>query len=735
MIPKANASLSKPYIDGMTIENINGEPLNLYGVNIRDNYQEKDIKWLSDNGYNAIRVTILWQTIEPTEGVLDWSGLDNTVQWAEKYHIYVQLDFHQWQYSNYFHWDSMGTGCGFPAWIVSAGGYTNDEAGQQAFSDDFFLKRGYGAVVWDKYENFILQIVTRYKDYQNVWAYEPINEPMVGSPHIDDARVACNARYTELIQAIRAIDPETIIVLHYIDSGFNQKQDFPNIAWTKSAYSEYGVGTTKSQIDKYLTNREAEFNIVMDVPWIISETGSMPAMKDSAEYFLTTLLTDYKSMLNNGQSVWYIWDYGYGITGGYVSPRNADGSDSWIQPILANIINSITPPKTITQVDTSSWTGFAMSVENRENLDMWTSALDKGSKWGFTVIRVPFLFPIDYANMDQILALIDQHGAKAILDFHCLVQYPAANKIGTVGFISDWVEVVNHYKNDTRVLGWEIANEPDPTQWDTSIVTSYDHIKALTDVVDAIRAIDPSRVIIWPPSSFWGDTNIPQGLIRDNIVLSTHPYSYGDKSTWAELKVIADYRISQIAKYENQFSGVWVGEIECHPGGATNPELEKQYVVYMLSWSLSNGHGFNYWKYGNTYDDGGQNPDEIISLAYADSGISLPVTTTAISTVSMITTTVEETYTKEPIVTSKISQRNNLNQNNQNNAPVDSPPVDPPLDTSIGAMGQIIEFVIIAFGISFLIAIVNGGTIEGRSLIGMVIGLTIVMFILVLINK
>jgi aryl-phospho-beta-D-glucosidase BglC (GH1 family) len=303
----------------------------LMGFNIKEIYAESDFAWIASKGYNSVRVTIRWSTLEATEGRINWSPLDNTLAWCKKYHLYAIIDFHQCEYSPFFTVD--GTGEGFPAWLVKAGGYSNSASGQQAFSDDFYLKRGYGATSWAKFEAFWGKVVTRYQANPYVWAYELINEPMVGSAHTNAARTACMDRYRELVSYIRDIDPTTCIILHFIDNGYNQDLNVPNILWTKSVY-KYD-GTTKSGIDATFAKRVSEFNVGFGVPYLISEIGVMPDDRSIADGFLTTAFNEYNDLLNGGSGCWNCWQYGRGVNGGYQGPRNRDGSDSWLQVILA----------------------------------------------------------------------------------------------------------------------------------------------------------------------------------------------------------------------------------------------------------------------------------------------------------------------------------------------------------------------------------------------------------------
>jgi aryl-phospho-beta-D-glucosidase BglC (GH1 family) len=338
VVTAQSSTVNKPYVQGIKLFAPDGSPLTLGGFNIATTFSESDFAWIASKGYNSVRVTVYWSSLEPTEGKINWTPLDNTLAWCQKYHIYAIIDFHQFNYSPFFTSLGGGTGIGFPAWLVKAGGYRNSASGAEAFSDDFYLKQGYGATSWAKFEAFWGKMVTRYKSNSYVWAYEIINEPMVGAAHTDATRTACNARYKEIVSYIRAIDPTTCIILHFIDVGFNQDLNASNILWTKSVYSY--DGTTQSGIDKTFNKRVSEFNVGFGVPYIISEIGVTPSQRSIASNFLMTAFVEYHKFLNGGTGCWNVWIYGKGTGCGYQCPRTSSGSDSWVQTILSKQVNA-----------------------------------------------------------------------------------------------------------------------------------------------------------------------------------------------------------------------------------------------------------------------------------------------------------------------------------------------------------------------------------------------------------
>lgn len=373
--------MPKPFITGITIRKPDGTPFHQLGFNIDERFGASDIQWIKSKGYNYVRILFPWHRIEPSEGSYNWTSLDNILSACQQNGIYANICFMQWHWSPYFTFDAAGGGIGFPAWLISAGGYANSAPGRQAAMDDFYLKRGYGAVAWQKFVQFWSTIVSRYKDNPYVAFYEIINEPMVGAAHVDEARIACNDRYREIVPIMRAIDPETIIFCHYIDYGFNQLVNFPNIAWTRSYYKYEGV--TRSAIDTVLNALKAEFNVGMGVPFIISEIGVQPADQSIADSFLTTLFYEQWLILNDGVRGWAYYQYALGTRGGYQGPRNSDGSDSWVHTILAKQLTENPPPPppdviahTLT-INSTPIRGFPFTLNGAAQVTDFSAVLDE----------------------------------------------------------------------------------------------------------------------------------------------------------------------------------------------------------------------------------------------------------------------------------------------------------------------------------------------------------------------
>jgi endoglycosylceramidase len=189
-----------------------------------------DAAFLSSIGFDAVRVGVLWQAVEPQPGVYDDGYLRHiaqTVATLSHYGIVSLLDFHQDQYNQLFQ------GEGFPSWSVQddglppepqlgfGGDYVGMPALQRAFDHFWENSPGPGGVgLQDRYAAAWQRVAGFFKGNRNVLGYEIMNEPWPGSiwpscaqtegcPTFDTGQFA--AFYHRAIDAIRKVDRRTLI--------------------------------------------------------------------------------------------------------------------------------------------------------------------------------------------------------------------------------------------------------------------------------------------------------------------------------------------------------------------------------------------------------------------------------------------------------------------------------------------------------------------------------------------
>jgi endoglycosylceramidase len=219
---------------GRWLTDATGRVVNLHGINMvykrapyapdATGFGEDDAAFLAAQGFNAVRVGVIYKAVEPQPGVYDDAYLDRiraTVDTLAAHGIVALLDFHQDMYNERFQ------GEGWPDWAVMddglpaqpASGFPNNyllmPALQHAF--DHFFANDDG--LQDHYAAAWAHVAARFRDAPNVVGYELLNEPWPGSTWADcinpggcpvnDARL--EAFDKRVLAAIRSADPRTLV--------------------------------------------------------------------------------------------------------------------------------------------------------------------------------------------------------------------------------------------------------------------------------------------------------------------------------------------------------------------------------------------------------------------------------------------------------------------------------------------------------------------------------------------
>ena len=340
----------KLFVEGLNITDASGNPIRLQGVNAEPrDVQEEDIQWLKSKGFNYIRVDAFWHRLEPREDVYDntyFGYLDNILNLCEEYEIYANLVFMQWQWSPYFSYHS-GSGTGFPSWVINEGGYENSATGLRDCIADFYMKRNsHGIWMREEFFEFWTYLINRYKDNEYVIAYEVINEPTIAKEvnHVSGVYAAVMDLYEEFTETFRQIDPITIHVYH--DTGGEAEEIVPysNIVWTRSWYNVMYGGYSASeynQIVSRIDDIKDKYNTNLGTPFLISEMGftlTDEGNGGAAEWIQDSFDVMRQVGLNDEYEHygWFIYDKG--TLYNFRTPRNNDGTDTWIVPILQDYL-------------------------------------------------------------------------------------------------------------------------------------------------------------------------------------------------------------------------------------------------------------------------------------------------------------------------------------------------------------------------------------------------------------
>ena len=232
------ASAGAPKIltrDGTRLVDAHGRTVILHGVNAvwkrapyyppnsAAGFTAKDADWLVANGFNTVRLGVIFEGVMPSKGVVDrhyLDGIARTVSLLTQRKIWVLLDFHQDLYSERY------SGEGFPDWAVDDNGLPQPiNAG---FPGNYFLPATSRAFdnFWndaDGYQELYAKawaaVAQRFNGYDYILGYDLFNEPWPGTqfascivpagcPAFDNLLTTF---YDKVIAQIRTVDKRRII--------------------------------------------------------------------------------------------------------------------------------------------------------------------------------------------------------------------------------------------------------------------------------------------------------------------------------------------------------------------------------------------------------------------------------------------------------------------------------------------------------------------------------------------
>jgi endoglycosylceramidase len=223
--------------NGDWLTNSDGQVVILHGLNdvykvgsgepSGNGFDNDDAAFLAANGFNAVRVGIIWSDLEPEPGMFDpayLKSVEETVHTLGEHGIYSIIDFHQDAYSSAF------GGEGAPAWATETNGATNislpfpyneffNPAETQAW-DSFWSNADApnGLGLEDNYSQMLEYVANAFNGNPDVAGFELMNEPSPGSETLGTLfggssfdTQELNPFYDQGADAIRAADPNTPI--------------------------------------------------------------------------------------------------------------------------------------------------------------------------------------------------------------------------------------------------------------------------------------------------------------------------------------------------------------------------------------------------------------------------------------------------------------------------------------------------------------------------------------------
>lgn len=212
--------------------NEDGAEVILSGINLVCKSKEKGyvepcdehlFKWFHDQGYNVIRMGLIWDGVEPEPGVYDdvyLSKIKQQIEWAADNDLYVFLDMHQDLYSSLYadgapEWATITDDLPHVEGDLWSDAYLASPAVNRAL--DHFWKNtpaSDGVGLQDHYTEMWKHVVRYFKGCFNIIGYDMMNEPYPGT---DGQQVfgAIISAYAQKVLEMEDINTEELSALWF----------------------------------------------------------------------------------------------------------------------------------------------------------------------------------------------------------------------------------------------------------------------------------------------------------------------------------------------------------------------------------------------------------------------------------------------------------------------------------------------------------------------------------------
>jgi hypothetical protein len=216
------------------------------------------------------------------------------------------------------------------------------------------------------------------------------------------------------------------------------------------------------------------------------------------------------------------------------------------------------------------------------------------AKFGWDIVRLAFRFDpnasssaeqflniTNFSNLNQAISIASKYGFKVILD-------DADYQTGFYGsfiWYHDWNVTTEHFKGDSNVAFFEIANEMEDSNTGGSNNgcggTGTEGIVCLDKLTDDIHAIDPSRVVAWWAYSLPAYHEVPPASeLRPNLYIDMHMADYFN-STACLASSTFENSVKELLSFQNETGKpVIAGELNMQMLGCTSlGSKDIQYLV------------------------------------------------------------------------------------------------------------------------------------------------------------
>ncbi len=387
--------------DGAVFRDHEGRVLLLRGLNVSNKSKSapffpqwltfQDVQRLRARGFNCVRFLVIWEAIEPEEGVFDEAYLDmveERVSWFTDAGMYVMVDMHQDLYGPKFGAD------GAPLWATidhdlpydpPPGGWFlgyGEPAVNQAFQSLYDNEEG----IRDHFIQAWQAVAARFADDPMVVGYDLLNEPWFGNwPPTNPAAFEAEELalfYEAVIAGIREVDSNHLIFVEpTATKGLGAFGGLPAFEDDRIAYAPHYYHPFLDLFGEYTDSKEnmaLAFKQIqvdadaMGTPVLLGEWGfsvGAPGAVDHGRHILE-LIEDFRW----GATA---WSFDRGNNG--LNLMAADGTPNWGLELLT----SPYPERTNGRLDAWHYERGARTL---------TVTFDStGRDGGETVLRIPAL--------------------------------------------------------------------------------------------------------------------------------------------------------------------------------------------------------------------------------------------------------------------------------------------------------------------------------------------------------
>lgn len=305
-----------------------GRAVILHGLNVvykippfepsASGFSDDDAAFLAANGFNVVRLGVIWAGVEPEPGVYNEAYLDSiaqTVQTLADHNIRVILDMHQDSYGGPF------GGEGAPDWAVQDGGLPNIEV---AWPFGSFVNPAENNA-WDAFwsnakapdgvglQNHYAQMWEYVANYVNgdpelkasIAGYEIMNEPWSGSSW-PLCLLGCSAFngdtltsfYNQAASAIRAVDPNTPL---FVEPELISGEALPiTLGTVDGGHTTLSFHSYLGPLAGITVNNAAAYAQAQGIPGMLTEFGG------TTNY---SFISDTMQPANQARFGWTEWAY------------------------------------------------------------------------------------------------------------------------------------------------------------------------------------------------------------------------------------------------------------------------------------------------------------------------------------------------------------------------------------------------------------------------------------------